>query len=65
MLDDEAIDEYQAIYQKQFGVCLPGKEAFEQALNLLNLYRAVYEPDPTISISQEHDEKIPSSSNKN
>lgn len=42
MLSEEAIKEYQEIYEKNTGEKIPEKEARKQAGNLLNLFRKVY-----------------------
>lgn len=41
MLSKQAIEEFTDIYLKEFGLELSFKEASEQALNLLRLYKTI------------------------
>ena len=45
-LSKEAIDEFKAIYKKEFGKDLSDKEALEMATNLINLFKVIYRPIP-------------------
>lgn len=46
MLSDEAIEEYQKIYKKQFGKDISKEEARLQGENLIRLFKVVYKPIP-------------------
>lgn len=54
MLPKEAIDEFKAIYKKEFGEEISDSEAYEKGLRLIQLIKAVYSPMPEI---QEDDSK--------
>ena len=43
-LPTEAIQEFKALFQKQYGITLSDEEATLRATNLLKLYKAVYGP---------------------
>ena len=45
-LSREAIDEFKAIYQKEFGVILPDDEVQEIALRLLRFFGILAKPVP-------------------
>ncbi|MGR3218356.1 MAG: hypothetical protein ACUZ8H_00880 [Candidatus Anammoxibacter sp.] len=45
MISKIAVEEYQAIYLKQYGKTLSFEEAEFQAANLLRLYKAVLAPE--------------------
>ena len=40
-MPDKAVVEFKELYYKRYGISLSDVEAKEQAINLLNLYRAV------------------------
>jgi hypothetical protein len=42
MVTKEALVEFKELYKEHFKIELSDKEAFEKAINLLNLYRVVY-----------------------
>ena len=44
MLTKVAVIKFQEIYFQVYGVTLSDSEAYEQAIKLVNLYRAVYLP---------------------
>ena len=44
MISKEALEEYKAIYKKEFGKDLSDKEALEQTVNLLTIMNVVYRP---------------------
>ena len=44
MLPKEAVKEFAELYQKRFGIQLSESEATRRANNLVNLYKAVYQP---------------------
>jgi len=46
-LSKKAIEEYKEIYQKQFGRRLSDREAYEEASNLLRLFKVIYPPLPS------------------
>ncbi len=43
-LSKEAIEEFKEIYRQEFGEEISDQTALELALNLLNLFRAIYKP---------------------
>jgi len=43
-LSKQAIKEFKEIYQEEFGIDIPYKEANELGLNLLNLFKIIYQP---------------------
>jgi hypothetical protein len=44
MISSEELEEFKAIYKKQFGIDLPDQDALEKATKLLTLVNAVYRP---------------------
>ena len=42
MLTRQAVEEFQEIYRRRYGVSLSEADALEMASGLLNLYRSVY-----------------------
>ena len=46
-LSKKAIDEYKEIYQREYGKTLTDQEAYEQASNLLRLFKVIYRPLPS------------------
>lgn len=42
----ELLEEFKKIYREQFGVKFSDDDAFDKALNLLNLFEAIYRPIP-------------------
>lgn len=44
MLSKEAVEEFKAIYKKQFKKDLTDQEALEKATSLINLMRIIYKP---------------------
>jgi hypothetical protein len=48
MLSKQAVDEFKALYKKEFGEELSDSEAHEKGLRLINLIKAVYKPIPKI-----------------
>ena len=46
MLSKKAIEEYQAIHKKEFGVEISEQEAQEQGMKLLRLFKLIYQPIP-------------------
>ena len=44
MLSKDAVNEYKQIYQDDYGVSLPDKEAAEKALNFLKIFKLIYQP---------------------
>lgn len=44
MLSEEAIKEYQEIFQKEFGKDISREEALDQGTRFMDLMRAVYRP---------------------
>lgn len=53
-LSKQAIDEYKAIYKKEFGKEITDAEAEEQGMKLLRLFKIIYRPIPK-SWMKEHD----------
>lgn len=45
-LSRKAIEEYKAIYKKEFGEDSTDTEAEEQGMNLLRLFQIIYKPIP-------------------
>lgn len=43
-ISQKAIDEFRAIYKKEFGIELSSKEAEEKGLNFLRLFFSIYKP---------------------
>lgn len=56
MLPKQAIEEYKKLYKERFGVDLDDGEAILRANNLVNLYKAVYEPFQGNILKEEGDE---------
>lgn len=52
MVSKEALAKFKRLYFKHYGIELSDEEAYELANNLLNLYRAIYADELTISINQ-------------
>ena len=48
MLPKQAIEEFKALYKKEFGEDISDSEAQERGLRLINLIQAVYKPIPKI-----------------
>jgi len=46
-LSKKAIDEYKEIYKRKFGEEITDQEAYEQASNLLRLFKVIYRPLPS------------------
>ncbi|RLA95741.1 MAG: hypothetical protein DRG83_18185 [Deltaproteobacteria bacterium] len=46
-LSKKAIEEYKEIYQRQFGTRLSDREAYEEASDLLRLFKVIYPPLPS------------------
>ncbi|KKQ85184.1 MAG: hypothetical protein UT08_C0009G0018 [Candidatus Woesebacteria bacterium GW2011_GWB1_38_8] len=46
MLSRQAIDEYKAIYKKEYGKDITDAEAEEQGMKLLRLFKIIYRPIP-------------------
>lgn len=46
-LSKKAIEEYKEIYQEEFGETLTDQETYEQASNLLRLFKVIYRPLPS------------------
>lgn len=46
-LSKKAIDEYKEIYRREYGKTLTDQEAYEQASNLLRLFKVIYRPLPS------------------
>lgn len=44
MISQEALEEFKAIYKKQFGIDLSDQDALEKATKLLTLMKLVYKP---------------------
>lgn len=55
MPSKEAIEEFKSIFKKKYGQDLSDQEALEQATNLLNLYRVVYDGEDK---KRQWDEKL-------
>ena len=45
-LSKEAIEEYKRIYKAEFGKEISDQEAYEQANDLLELFKIIYRPIP-------------------
>ncbi len=43
-ISKEALEEYKAIYKKEFGKDISDKEALKQAIRLLTLMKIIYRP---------------------
>ena len=54
MLTKQAVEEFQEIYSRRYGVSLSETEAADMADTLLNLYRAVY-ATPHMKRSMKHE----------
>lgn len=48
VIDKKAIKEFKEIYEKEFGVEVDDAKALDLAVRLLNIYRVIYRPLPTI-----------------
>lgn len=46
MLSKKAIDEFKAIYKKEFNEDLSYEEALEKGTKLINLFKVIYSPIP-------------------
>jgi len=46
-LSKKAIEEYKEIYQREYGKTLTDQEAYEQASNLLRLFKVIYRSLPS------------------
>lgn len=46
-LSKKAIDEYKEIYRREYGKTLTDEDAYEQASNLLRLFKVIYRPLPS------------------
>lgn len=57
MLSRNAIEEYKAIYKKQFGKEITDAEAEEQGMKLLRLFKIIYRPIPK-GWPKEHGKKV-------
>ena len=44
MLTDKQIEEFQALYKKNFGTDISREEVLESAIRLINLIKVVYKP---------------------
>jgi len=44
MISKESLDEFKKIYKEEFGEEISNEEALEKAINLLNLFNAIYRP---------------------
>lgn len=55
MLSRKAIEEYKAIYKKEFGKEITDSEAEEQGMKLLRLFKIIYRPIPK-SWAKKHEE---------
>lgn len=47
-LSDQAIEEYQEIYLKEFGKRIDEEEVRKQGTNLVNLFKLIYKPIPAV-----------------
>ena len=55
MISDEYIEEFQKIYEKEFGEKISHKEAYDKFLRLVNFMRAIYYPEPIKSYRGKED----------
>ncbi|OGN14518.1 MAG: hypothetical protein A3G02_00425 [Candidatus Yanofskybacteria bacterium RIFCSPLOWO2_12_FULL_44_13b] len=46
MLSKEALEEFKAIYKKEYNEDISDEDALEMAVNLLNMMNAIYRPIP-------------------
>lgn len=44
MLSKDAIEEFKAIYKKEFGEDISDEEALEKGTELINLFKVIYRP---------------------
>lgn len=52
MISEQALQEFKVIWKKEFDQDISDKEAAEQALNLLNLFDAIYRPIKKESLNE-------------
>ena len=57
MLSKEAIEEFQEIYRREYGIRLTKAEAEEQALNLLSFYKTIISGTEEESRNEQKDYK--------
>jgi len=62
-LSQQAIEEYKAIYKKEFGEDITDAEAEEQGMKLLRLFKIIYRPIPK-AWSKEYDKKLKESTKR-
>ena len=56
-LSKKAIEEYKAIYKKEFGKDITDAEAEEQGMRLLRLFQIIYKPIPKSWVKKQNYEE--------
>jgi len=51
-LSKKAIEEFNEIYKKEFGEEISDQEAYEEASNLIKLFKIIYRPIPKDKIKE-------------
>lgn len=57
-ISEQKLDEFISLYQKEFGIILDKKIAYDKALRLLGLIKIIYLPELINKNHEEHRTKI-------
>jgi hypothetical protein len=61
-ISQKALEEFKDIWRKQFGEEISDKDAYEEAICLLRLFKVIYRPLPTKNKKEQNQDSGPSCS---